>query len=491
MQESWEQRKERVRAANPIDTVAARYTQLMHAGRLLKARCPLHEEDTPSFVIYPERGRWWCYGACQTGGDVFKLVMLKEGLDFKSAVQFLDTGASASTVPAKEKARPVIHNDAARESVFEVTSDKRSPIVPIRPDVGDRLSEEHYTYLTLAKDVYRAALASEHALLRYLDERRIDGEAVRRFHIGYADGESLRRYLQFRGWKWLPALAEELGLVRKDKRGREREYFRQRLIIPDLEGGRAIYLVGRSTRPEQNVKYIGLSGVPKPLFGLVQVSAPERVFVCEGPFDWLTLKQWDLPSVCLLGSYLKKDLRGSLERFERVYIVTDFDSAGQIAARVIACELGAQAAIVSGDPTLRGKDANELAQNYRDAAARFERLVERADARANASAHVQDQLRRLRMHLTARPERADLIEAVRFKLADLIHQETAQGRTVVLWARAYVERVSGKNRIVGRHVIRSVGGLRGEFLLYSARPGGKADAECSLHAAEFGEVIVE
>mgnify|MGYP000164971780 CR=1 FL=1 len=472
MSESWEQRKERVRAANPIEVVAARYTQLMRAGRLLKGRCPLHEEDTPSFVVYPEQGRWWCYGACQTGGDVFKLVMLKQGLDFTSALQFLDTGASASIVPSKEKAKPVTHNDTASASVVQIT-------------------EEHYTYLTLAKDVYRAALAGEHALLRYLDERRIDGEAVRRFHIGYADGEGLRRYFQFRGWKWIPILAQELGLVRQDERGREREYFRQRLIIPDLDGERALYLVGRSTRAEQKVKYIGLSGVPKPLFGLAQVSARERVFVCEGPFDWLTLKLWDLPAVCLLGSYLKKDLRSALERFERVYIVTDFDAVGQIAARVIACELGARAAIVSGDPTLRGKDANELAQNYRDAAARFERLVERANARANASARVQDLLHRLRIHLATRADRIDLIEAVRFKLADAIHEETSQGRTVVLWSRAYAERIAGKNKIVGRHVIRCVGGLRGEILLYSARPGGKADAECNLHAAEFGEVIVE
>lgn len=471
MQESWEQRKERVRTANALEVVAAGYTQLIRAGRLLKGRCPLHEEDTPSFVVYPEQGRWWCYGACQTGGDVFKLVMLKEGLDFKSAVHFLDTGASASPVLAKDKAKSVTPDNAALASV--------------------QVTEEHYTYLTLAKDVYRAALASEHALLRHLDERRIDGEAVRRFHIGYADGESLRRYFQFRGWKWIPTLAEELGLVRKDERGREHEYFRQRLIIPDLDEERVIYLVGRSTRPDQKVKYIGLSGVPKPLFGLAQVSTRQRVFVCEGPFDWLTLKLWDLPAVCLLGAYLKKELRGALERFERVYIVTDFDAPGQIAARVIACELGARAAIVPGDPSLRGKDANELAQNYRDAAARFEQLVERADARASASAQVQDLLRRLRIVLATRADRSDLVEAVRFKLADVIHQETAQRKTVVLWSRAYAERTAGKAKIVGRHVIRSVGRLRGEFLIYSARRGGKADAECNLQSAEFGEVIVE
>lgn len=260
----------------------------------MKGLCPLHEEQTPSFVVYPEQGRWWCFGACQTGGDVFKLVMLKEGLDFNGALEFLDKGSSVG-VPVKVsqpvKSTAAMHSRSPNPALTHVTA-------------------EHYTYLTLAKDVYRAALASEHALLRYLDERRIDGEAVRRFQIGYADGESLRRYFQFRGWKWLPALAEELGLVRKDERGGEREYFRQRLIIPDLDGERAIYLVGRSTRPEQKVKYIGLSGVPKPLFGLAQVSARQCMFVCEGPFDWLTLKLWDLPAVCLLGAYLKKDLRG-------------------------------------------------------------------------------------------------------------------------------------------------------------------------------------
>ncbi len=360
----WEERKERVRAANPIQVIAARYTHLTRAGRQLKGSCPLHQEDSPSFVVYSEQGRWWCYGACQSGGDVFKLVMLKEGLNFKDALAFLENEivADSSQVPIA----PAPRDKETSQSLAEVT-------------------EEHYTYLTLAKDVYRAALASEHRLLRYLDERRIDGEAVRRFQIGYADGESLQRYFSFRGWKWIPALAQELGLVRKDKRGNEREYFRERLIIPDLDGERATYLVGRSTHDEQKIKYIGLSGVPKPLFGLAQVERGgehQRVFVTEGPFDALTLMMWDLPAVCLLGSYLKKDFLRALERFERVYIVTDFDIAGRTAARVIACQLGARAVIVPRDPSLRVKDVNELAQHYHDAANRFEELVARADEQA-------------------------------------------------------------------------------------------------------------
>ncbi len=469
----WEERKERVRAANPIKVIAARYTQLARAGRQLKGLCPLHQEDTPSFVVYPEQGRWWCYGACQTGGDVFKLVMLKEGLNFKAALAFLENEivVDSSHIPIA----PTPRDKETSQSLAQIT-------------------DEHFTYLTLAKDVYRAALGNEHRLLRYLDERRIDGEAVRRFQIGYADGESLQRYFSFRGWKWIPALAQELGLVRNDKRGNEREYFRERLIIPDLDGERAVYLVGRSTHAEQKIKYIGLSGVPKPLFGLARVERSgehQRVFVTEGPFDALTLMMWDLPAVCLLGAYLKKDLHRTLEQFKRVYIVTDFDTAGRTAARVTACQLGARAVIVPRDPALRGKDVNELAQHYRDAAARFETLVARADIQAERNAPLQNVIQRLRTHLATAHERGDITQVLLEKIVDVIAAEIARGHTVVLWSRAYAERKDGKATQVGRHVIRAIQTLHDSTLKYSAQREGLADAECDVAVAEYGEVLDE
>lgn len=469
----WEGRKERVRAANPIQVVAARYTELSHAGRRLKGLCPLHQENTPSFVVYPEQGRWWCYGACQTGGDVFKLVMLKEGLNFKAALAFLENEivVDSSRVPIP----PTLRDKETSQSLTQVT-------------------DEHYTYLTLAKDVYRAALASEHRLLRYLDERRIDGEAVRRFQIGYADGESLQRYFSFRGWKWIPALAQELGLVRKDKRGNEREYFRQRIVIPDLDGERATYLVGRSTRAEQRIKYIGLSGVPKPLFGLVPIERGggyKRVFVTEGPFDALTLMMWDLPAVCLLGSYLKKDFLRALERFERVYIVTDFDAAGRTAAHVIACQLGARAAIVPNDSSLHVKDVNELLQRYRDGATRFDKLVARADVQAERSAALQDATQRLRIQLAVAPARKDITEVLIEKIVEVIATEIARGHTVVLWSRAYAERRGAKPVSVGRCVIRAITTLKGARLHCSAQQNEQSDSEFDLVSVEYGEVVGE
>ena len=38
-----------------------------------KQCCPFHKEDTPSWSYSAERGRWRCFGACHTGGDVIDL----------------------------------------------------------------------------------------------------------------------------------------------------------------------------------------------------------------------------------------------------------------------------------------------------------------------------------------------------------------------------------------------------------------------------------
>ncbi len=59
-----------------------RKVALQQRGERLWARCPLpgHEEDTPSFVVYPGDRGWYCFG-CQRGGDLFALHMYLTGDD--------------------------------------------------------------------------------------------------------------------------------------------------------------------------------------------------------------------------------------------------------------------------------------------------------------------------------------------------------------------------------------------------------------------------
>lgn len=63
----------------PLPTYAATVTELKKAGLRLVGSCPIpdHEDDTPSFTVYQESGRWYCFG-CSRGGDVLDLFMVCE-----------------------------------------------------------------------------------------------------------------------------------------------------------------------------------------------------------------------------------------------------------------------------------------------------------------------------------------------------------------------------------------------------------------------------
>lgn len=62
---------------------------LVRANSQFMARCPLHEEKTPSLKIYRNDNRWWCYGSCATGGDSIDLYQKMHGVTFKEAVEKL------------------------------------------------------------------------------------------------------------------------------------------------------------------------------------------------------------------------------------------------------------------------------------------------------------------------------------------------------------------------------------------------------------------
>ncbi|CAG0981477.1 DNA primase [Anaerolineae bacterium] len=321
---------EAVRANNPIEQVIARYVELRPSGRRLTARCPFHEDRSPSLVVYVANQSWYCFG-CDTGGDVFKFVERIENVSFAEALQRLGAGTIKAR-PMVQSTQPLPSSSAQNERI--------------------ELTEEHFTLLTAATEVYHAAIFMQPAILEYLAKRKIDLDLIRRHRIGYATGDNLAKYFRFRGWD--PEIANDLGLT--NPRG---EYFRQRIVIPELRAGRAIYLVGRATQKYQKAKYLGLPGAPKPLYGGELIRGAEEVFVAEGPLDWLTLVEWGYSAVALLGSHLKPELVGELATAKRIFIVTDSDEPGRKSARQLAETFGKRARIVP--PLPNAKDVNELA----------------------------------------------------------------------------------------------------------------------------------
>src|SRR3989344_4236348 len=79
---------EQVKEKLSIVEVISGYVKLEKAGRNFKARCPFHKERTPSFMVSPERGTYYCFG-CGEKGDIFSFVERMEGLDFVGALRML------------------------------------------------------------------------------------------------------------------------------------------------------------------------------------------------------------------------------------------------------------------------------------------------------------------------------------------------------------------------------------------------------------------
>ena len=87
------ERVERVKTLNPIVQVIGRYVQLRTSGNNFVALCPFHEEQIPSFTVYPVTGKFHCYG-CGKHGDVISFIREREGLNFNQALDALDRFSS-------------------------------------------------------------------------------------------------------------------------------------------------------------------------------------------------------------------------------------------------------------------------------------------------------------------------------------------------------------------------------------------------------------
>jgi DNA primase len=79
---------DRVKEAADIVEIVSAHTDLRRAGQRYTGLCPFHDERTPSFSVDPVQKIYYCFG-CEAGGDVFRFVEEKEGLDFPDAVESL------------------------------------------------------------------------------------------------------------------------------------------------------------------------------------------------------------------------------------------------------------------------------------------------------------------------------------------------------------------------------------------------------------------
>jgi DNA primase len=327
-----------------IDVVASYGIDLRPRGRTAVGRCPFHADGgRPNLYVYLATDSFFCF-RCGVGGDAITFVERIEGIAFRDAVDRL-TGTDLSAVTPR---------------LPSVRMRRRQPR-------SAPWGHDEWACVAAAVELYHNRLLTDMRALGYVERRGLERETLKRYRVGYAAGDELASYLR---WRRVPIQsARRTGLLRSSGD----ELMAGRIVIPEIRAGRPIWLIGREIEDGAGPKYLGQPG-PRRLLGWDAASRERSICVVEGAFDWLTLQQWRVPSVALLGTHVQPATIQALRRFQQVHLVLDADPAGLEATGRLLQALGPVAVQVSLDGV---KDVADLA-THPDGAARFSRAIRRA-----------------------------------------------------------------------------------------------------------------
>ena len=295
-----------------VEIVGAR-VPLKKQGREYSARCPFHDERSPSFTVSPTKQFYHCFG-CGAHGTAISFLMNYDRLEFLDAV-----------------------DELAKRAGLEVPRDTRQ-----RNEDGD--TRDIFSALDAANAFFRRQLAQSGKARDYVAKRGIDAQIVERYGIGYApDGFSALRDALGTDPRRMQLL-ERGGLFSKNDKGHVYDKFRDRLMFPIHDRrGRVIAFGGRVIDPEDSPKYLNspetaLFHKGRELYGLWQAKQAntrlERLVVVEGYMDVVALAQYGVSqAVATLGTATTPEHAELLFRnAPDVFFCFDGDRAGRQAA---------------------------------------------------------------------------------------------------------------------------------------------------------------
>jgi DNA primase len=296
-----------------VDVIQERVT-LKKAGRDWSARCPFHDERSPSFTVSPAKQFYHCFG-CGAHGSAIRFLMDYDRLEFPDAIEELAARAGLK----------VEYEGGQREAP--------------REDVTDL-----YALLDSAASFYREQLGRNAAAREYFERRGLDDDTLKRFNLGFAPNQwdALKNALGTSAQRI--ALLDKAGMLASGERGGKYDRFRDRVMFPILDRrGRTIAFGGRVLAKDDGPKYLNSPETPlfhkgRELFGLWQVRDANqkisRLLVVEGYMDVIALHQYGITqAVATLGTATTSDHAEILFRNSPdVYFCFDGDRAGRQAA---------------------------------------------------------------------------------------------------------------------------------------------------------------
>jgi len=297
-----------------IVELVGRRVPLKRAGKEFQARCPFHDESTPSFTVSPSKQFYHCFG-CGAHGSAIGFLMEYDRMEFVEAIQEL-AHLAGMEVPREAAAGP---------------GEDLGPLFQTLEQVARYYAEQLRRHREGARAV------------DYLKGRGLSGEIAAEYGIGYAPP----------GWDGLAgslgktgAQLERLrtsGMLIDGERGVPYDRFRDRIVFPIRDRrGRVIGFGGR-VLSDAKPKYLNSPETPlfhkgRELYGLYEARSAlreiPRLLVVEGYMDVLALAQYGIRyAVATLGTATTAEHLDRLFRTTaQVVFCFDGDRAGRDAA---------------------------------------------------------------------------------------------------------------------------------------------------------------
>lgn len=351
---------EEIKSRLDIVNIIGEYVKLTPAGANFKARCPFHDERTPSFMVSRSKQIWHCFG-CSEGGDIFAFVMKQEGLEFPDALRLLADKAGV---------RLRVENQAEKT--------QRQKLIAV---------------LNAAVSFWAKALAesprAEEARKYLYNKRHLSPETAEFWQLGYAPDswEALLDHLTKLGFTTEDIIGAGVAARKMEARGRSAyDRFRNRIIFPIANAhGQIIGVTARTlSKDATEAKYVNtpetsLYHKGAVIYGLdkakTEIKKQNLAVIVEGNMDVISSHQAGVTNVVAAsGTALTSEQARLIKRYtDKLAFCFDADPAGESATLrglLTALEAGFDIFLITL-PTLgngaKYKDPDELILDNADA----------------------------------------------------------------------------------------------------------------------------
>lgn len=304
-----------------VDVIAS-HVEMQRSGAYYKARCPFHDEKTPSFMVQRGDKHYHCFG-CGAHGDAIQFLIDHLRVTFKDAVEILAQRFSVS---------------------LDTVEDSGTGRGPKKSDIKAALEQAAQIYHFFLLHTQEGAEA-----LHYLYGRDLNLEAIQRFRIGLALPEGGPLYQGLRKLNFSDEVLIAAGILQEREGRGLREFFSERIMFPICDAAGAV--IGFSARKYREStfggKYINTTETAafkksRVLFGLHlcrrRIAKEQRAIVVEGQLDALRLIDAGLNlAVAALGTAFGEGHVRELVQLgvKEVLLALDGDGAGQDATRKV------------------------------------------------------------------------------------------------------------------------------------------------------------